>query len=60
MKPETLKRLKVEIKTIPDDSLTQFFTVVLEEVRRRNHNKKHPPKHQGFWETADCKPIRGF
>jgi len=59
VKPETLKRLKTELKTIPDLSLTQFFMAVLEEVRRRNHSEKPPKKHQGFWVTKDCAPSRG-
>ena len=59
MKPETLKRLTVELRTLNDLSLDQFFIAVLEELRRRNPKHKRLPNLKGFWETKDCDPIPG-
>jgi len=59
MKPETLKRLRVELRTISNDSLDQFFIAVLEEIRTRNTKRKRLLKTNGFWQTKDCNPIPG-
>jgi len=59
MKPETLKRLNIEIKTVSDFSLDQFFIAVLDEIRRRNPKYNRLPRSpEGPWKK-DCEPIRG-
>ena len=60
MKPETLERLKVEIKTIPDKSLCQFFIVLLNELQRRRQAHTHHNKHPAINDGKDCNPIRGY
>ena len=60
MKPETLERLKIEIKTIPDKSLSQFFIVVLNEIQRRKTNIKKPQGQAKESRWKDCSPIRGY
>lgn len=57
---ETLKRLKTEIKTISDDSLAQFFAVVIEESNRRKSRPELPKGLNGLWVKKDCEPIRGY
>ena len=59
MNAKTLKRLNIEIKTLSDLSLDQFFIAVLDEFRRRNPKYKRLPRSpEGPWKK-DCEPIRG-
>jgi hypothetical protein len=60
MKPETLRTLQIELRTIPDSSLDEFFIAVLSEIRRRKPNRNRLQKpHESPW-RKDCEPIRGF
>ena len=60
MKPETLQRLKVEIKTVSADSLTQFLRVILDEIQSRKRKRKQLQRSPESPWKKDCEPIRGF
>jgi hypothetical protein len=60
MKPETIARLRRELSRLPDDSLTEFFAVVLHELKKRRPDLDWPPKSPRRGKFKDCDPIRGY
>jgi hypothetical protein len=60
MKPETIVRLRHELSNLPDDSLIQFFAVVLHELKKRRPDLHWPPKSPQRGKLKDCDPIRGY
>jgi len=60
MKPETLEALKLKIRDVPDDSLTQFLRVILDEIQSRKRKRKQLQRYpESPWKKA-CEPIRGY
>ena len=60
MKPETLETLKLKIRDVPDDSLTQFLRVILDEIQSRKRKRKQLQRSpESPWKKA-CEPIRGY